>query len=237
MRRHGLRTFTRVILSAAAVCGALADPARADAPPFGCRPCRAPHAAALLVGLPLEDYLPRTLTRLWIERSTLSVQALHHARTGEDVRVVVRFPRSVAELRQELQELADTCFRVEYLGIVSHGNEGYLQIGGEGVSARNVEVAFGGGLACVMAEGATVELEGCNVGRGCRGADFMLAVAERLLPRGGKVVAPEHYVYGNAFLGLAPRSLFAERELVVEGKTALPRFTRGSDRGAACAPR
>jgi hypothetical protein len=188
-----------------------------------------------MIGLPSEDDRIGPQTRLWIEKHSLAAQQLHRQRTGETIRVVTQYPANIAEFRKNVQQLADDCMRIESLGIMSHGNVGYLLIGSDGVSVRNLEEAFGHGLHCIMSPNASIEIGGCNVGRGCRGGEFMLAAADLLLPGGGKIVAPEHYVYGNAFLGIAPRSISGERELQVSAGAAPPRWTRGSEPSSECA--
>lgn len=202
-----------------------------------CRPCPSPSNVILMIGLPSENGRVRTMTRLWIEKHARAAQQLHEEHTGETIPVVTRSPANVAEFREEVQQLANDCKRIERLGIMSHGNVGYLLIGGDGVAKRNVDDAFGRGMSCAMAPNASVEMAGCNVGRGCRGAEFMLAVADRLLPDGGSVVAPEHYVYGNALLGIAPQSILGDRELKVGAGASLARWTRGSQPGSECGNR
>lgn len=190
-----------------------------------------------MVGLSGQDPRATTLTRLWLEKHAREAQRRYHELTGRSVRVVTQYPANLAEFRTEIQRLADSCARIEALGIMSHGNVGYLQIGRDGVSERNIEDAFGRGLGCAISANATVEISGCNVGRGHRGADFMLAAATRLLPKGGTLFAPQYYVYGNAFLGLAPQSIFGDRELQVDAGATHPRWIKGGEPCPRCALR
>lgn len=203
-------------------------------PAIGCRPCQTSSEVMLMIGPPSEDYQVRTLTRLWVEKHSQLSQRYQRERIGEIIGVVIRHPANIAEFRKQVQEIADDCKRIRSLGIVSHGNVGYLQIGSDGIIAHNIDKAFGHGFNCVMSQNATVEFSGCNVGRGCKGADFMLQTAIRLLPQGGKVVAPEYYVFGNAFLRVAPQSIFGNRELQVGDSASHPRWTKGTDPGLEC---
>jgi Domain of unknown function (DUF4347) len=226
-----------LIVTAVGRCGPVVEPATRSTLPIQCRPCESSSNVILMIGLPSEDDRVRKQTRLWMEERSRAAQQFHKERTGETMRVVTRYPANIAEFRKEVLQMADDCMRIVSLGIMSHGNVGYLQIGGDGVTVRNIDEAFGHGLDCVMSTDASVEIAGCNVGRGCSGADFMLAAASQLLPRGGRIVAPEHYVYGNAFLGLTPRSILGDRELQVSADGSRPRWTRGSERGSECAAR
>lgn len=208
--------------------------ARAAALPIACRSCAASTEVILMIGLPSQDYSVRTLTRLWMEKHALAAQRRHRELTGETLRVVTRYPANLAEFRREVQQMADHCTRIKFLGIMSHGNTGYFQVGADGVGMRNIDDAFGRGLGCAMSPDASIEIAGCNVGRGFRGACLMLAAASRLLPGGGRIVAPESYVYGNALLGITPQSIFGDRELQVSAGAVRPRWTKGSVPGSAC---
>ena len=236
MNRH--RLGIAFLVAAAAASHSLAVGLRAEGePPINCRPCGSSGDVVLMIGLPFEDYRARTETRLWIEKHSVEAQRRLGGRPGQTVRVVTQYPASVAEFRREVQRLADRCERIAYLGIISHGNAGYLQIGRDGVTGRNMEDAFGRGLGCVMAPDASVEIAGCNIGRGCSGAGFMLAAARLLLLRGGTITAPDSYVYGNAFLGVTPRPIRGDRELQVSAGALHPRWTKGSERGPECGSR
>lgn len=221
-----------LIVASAASYGLTIEPSTSGTLPISCRPCQSSSDVVLMIGLPSEDYRVKTLTRLWIEKHSLAAQRLHRERTGETIRIVTRYPANVAEFRTEVQRFADTCTRIVSLGIMSHGNVGYLQIGSDGVSVHNIDDVFGHGLNCVMSPDASVEIGGCNVGRGCSGGDFMLAAASRLLLRGGRIVAPENYVFGIAFLGITPQSILGDRELQVG--VGAPRWTKGTDWDTEC---
>ena len=99
------------------------------------------------------------------------------------------------EIRQKVIEIANRCKRIKFLFIASHGANGLVAIGDETLDSSNVSSVLGG-LDCAMAKGAAVEFGGCNVGRGCRGDDFMVETARLLLPKGGSVKAPTHYATG-----------------------------------------
>jgi hypothetical protein len=224
--------FVLLIVAAAAGYGLIIEPATAGTPPISCRPCQSSSDVVLMIGLPSEDHGVKTLTRLWIEKHSLAAQRLYRERTGETIRILMRYPANIAEFRTEVQLLADTCTRIAMLGIMSHGNVGYLQIGSDGVSVHNIDEAFGHGLNCIMSPEASVEIGGCNVGRGCSGGDFMLAVANRLLLKGGRIVAPESYVFGNALFGITPQSILGDRELRVG--VGAPQWTKGTDWDTGC---
>jgi Domain of unknown function (DUF4347) len=224
-----------LIFVVATSCSLIAQPALAGTAAFNCPPCPTLNHVVLMIGLPSNDSEARNQTQLWIAKHSLAAQQLHRQRTGETIPTITKYPANVADFRRDLQQIAIACMRVEALGIMSHGNIGYLLIGTDGVNEHNLDDVFGHGLGCVMSPQASIEFAGCNVGRGCRGADFMRAVADRLLPQGGTVTAPEQYVFGSAILGIAPRSIWGDRELQVTRAGSPPRWTRGAEPGPECA--
>jgi len=232
---HAARASTAATLVLAALLAAPAGPATAETLPISCRPCRSATDVILMVGLPSEDYRVKILTQLWIEKHSLAAQQHNQERAGEKPRIVTRLPADLSELRREVQQIADGCARIKYLGIISHGNVGYLQIGRDGVTVRGMDAAFGYGFGCAMSPNASVEIAGCNIGRGCSGAEFMSAAATRLLPEGGRIIASQYYVFGNAFFGVTPRSIGGERELQVGVGGAEPRWPNGAEPSSECA--
>jgi len=227
-------SFVALLVGLSFTCASTISLAAANQLPIHCRPCTSVADSILMIGSPSDDERARTMTRLWIEKHVVAAEQEQANRTGKPVRVVTRYPLSIAELRSEVQQLADQCVRIVSLGMMSHGNLGYFEIGADGVSVQNVEDAFGHGFGCAMAADASVHIGGCNVGRSCRGASFMLSAARLLLPKGGRMVAPESYVYGNAIFGIAPRSLFRERELKVEVGASHPQWLHGDQLGPDC---
>ncbi len=56
--------------------------------------------------------------------------------------------------------------------------------------------------SCIMEEDATVEYLGCNTGNGCSGRIGMLTLAQQLLKKGGKVIAPSSYYAAMTYFNL-----------------------------------
>ena len=162
-----------LIFVVATRCSLIAQPALAGTAAFNCPPCPTLNHVVLMIGLPSDDSEARNQTQLWIAKHSLAAQQLHRQRTGETIPTITKYPANVADFRRDLQQIAIACMRVEALGIMSHGNIGYLLIGTDGVNEHNLDDVFGHGLGCVMSPQASIEFAGCNVGRGCRGADFM----------------------------------------------------------------
>ena len=233
MSRHSL-CIVLLTIAAASGRGLFVSDAVAAPTVISCRPCPLAANVILMIGLPSSDHRASKMTQLWMERHSLMAQQRQREGTGETIPVITSYPADIDDFRQQVQRIADQCMRVASLGIMSHGNLGYLQIGSDGVSVRNIDDAFGHGLGCVMSPRAFVEIGGCNVGRGCRGSNFMLAAASRLLQGGGRIVAPESYVYGNAFLGIAPRSILGDRVLELDAAASGPRWIRGGEPGFEC---
>jgi Domain of unknown function (DUF4347) len=234
MSRYQFR-IACLTLATVAIHVSVVQPVVAQTVPVQCRPCPGTTDVVLMIGLPTGNNRAQTMTQLWIQKHSLAAQQRYKGRTGQTVSVITQYPANISEFRRGMQHIADQCQRIVSLGIMSHGNLGYLLIGSDGVGVHNIDDAFGHGLSCAMAPGASVEVAGCNVGRSCRGADFMLAAASRLLPAGGSIIAPEYYVYGNAYLKLAPESLLGDRELQVDSGGSRPRWIRGSVPGPECA--
>lgn len=224
-----------LIAVALAAFGPIVEPVEAASPPIRCRPCLSPRNVIFMIGLPSQDDHVQLLTRLWIEKHSLAARNSSTQRIADTMQLIVRFPGNLSEFRNEIQKLADGCMRIATLGIISHGNAGYLLIGSDGISIDNLDDAFGNGLSCAMAPDASVDIGGCNVGRGCSGANFMVAAATRLLRAGGRILAPESYVYGNAWLRIAPQSIFGDRVLQVSAGGSQSRWIQGAEGSASCA--
>lgn len=99
---------------------------------------------------------------------------------------------SPEKLQSLVRETAAQCKRIKFLAIDSHGDLGYLSFGDSGLSVLNIDTALWG-MDCAMAPDARIALSGCNVGRGCRGEDFLEAMASHLLTKGGSVHAATDY--------------------------------------------
>jgi hypothetical protein len=231
---HQYRLIIAHFIVAVAGVVSMPDPAMAGTPQISCRPCNSVSEIVLMVGPHAGDYRAQILARLWIEKHSLMLQRRNREGPEGSLRVVTRYPASMADFRREIQQLADDCLRIKSLGIVGHGNVGYLRLGTDGVALETLSDAFGNGLDCAISPDAFVEMMVCNLGRGCRGAHFMVAAASHLLRKGGRIIAPDHYVFGNAFFGVAPRSILGVRELQVGADLSHPRWTQGSDWDPEC---
>jgi len=183
--------------------------------PIRCGECPSIRDVMLLVGPMPEGARQKTATRAWISETRAAARGKMPA--------IARSVADAGDFRHLVQALADSCLRVKFLGILGHGSIGYLQLGHEGVSLENMTSVFGNGMHCAMSPDASIAIVACNVGRGYRGARFLLGMAGELLQKGGVVRAPQDYVFGNALFGAAPRPLRGGyRELRVDPRAGHP---------------
>ncbi len=106
---------------------------------------------------------------------------------GADARRVTI--NDISKLEDEFRNSLRSCERIKILRLNGHGAPGVTAAGGLETS-RLHRLKH---LNCVMAEDATIDLLGCNTGRGCLGQLFMYKVAESLLPKSGEVIGTTFY--------------------------------------------
>lgn len=138
-----------------------------------------------------------------------------------------------------LRRTARRCLRIKHMSISSHGNLGYLSLGGTGISTANLESLIPADAACVMAPNARIDIGGCNVGRGCRGEDFLTVMAARMLRNGGGTIRAATSYTSTVAPGTIPHhSLnFQYQALTVDSALANPRWERTPQTTEACQER
>lgn len=111
----------------------------------------------------------------------------HNNCEGEGRRdIVVSSPSGLKDI---FREALAKCERIKDLRFTGHGAPGYTAAGR--VTTANVSSLRE--LNCAMAPLATIDILGCNTGRGCMGQLFMYTVAKNLLPQGGDVIGTTYY--------------------------------------------
>lgn len=127
-------------------------------------------------------------------------------------------PRKIEEFESVFRKLASECKKIKTLRFFGHGAPGYHGAGG-GMNTKDVL-----GLEkynCLMADGAHINLLGCNTGKGCHGEMMMYALASTLLPKGGSVSAPSTYAF-SVFGTPAVSQNFSDRTLKFDPKDKPP---------------
>ena len=146
-----------------------------------------------------------------------SSQAFHKVAPGTKDLGMKLVSNTLFELPAYLQALANSCKRIKRLDISSHGSQGSADLDDDSVfrlDLVSLRVAYTG-LDCAMAPQAEIHFDGCNVGRGCRGEDFLMGLAQILLPKGGSIEAPMNYAVAGRLVPLAPISLSGTQALTI----------------------
>lgn len=210
--------------------------AEPEGPPTDCHKCESINEVILFVGPVPNEARDRIATNLWMREMTTYVRRKYGNGESSAMPVIEQSVADTEDFRNMIQSLVDSCRRIKFLALLGHGSTGYLQLGHEGVSVENIASVFGNGMQCAMAQDAFVSIWACNVGRGCRGAQFMRRLAAELLPKGGALSAPEDYVVENALFGVAARSVYGRyRELYIDRTGLHSWWVRGTNLDPACA--
>ena len=151
-----------------------------------------------------------------------------HSESDDYVPLVVSNP---LQIRDAIEQIARKCQKLKFLGIYSDGAPGYSRIG-DPLDVNNVKQVFGG-LSCAMAKDAKVDLSGSQIGRSCRGEDFLMSVGKELLAKnGGSVQAATSYVHGPI---IAPFSInFDYQYLYLEPGLTNPRWDNTARTQSEC---
>lgn len=101
---------------------------------------------------------------------------------------------SIQSLRATILHLNSECYKIKKLVIQSHGDAGHihLQDKNPGITSMNLDEL--NGLSCAFAKDAEIIFEGCSIGNGIVGEDFLRGFGRRLLwENGGSVTAANYY--------------------------------------------
>jgi len=129
------------------------------------------------------------------------------------------------------------CGRIKFMAVFSHGAAGAIAINHQTFNSANAGLILSD-LGCAMAPDAAIELAGCNVALGCRGEDLLVAMAQNLLPAGGRIRGAQQYVVSFGPGLIAARSVGGSyQELRVGAGLSNPRFSSAPQTQEACIDR
>lgn len=162
------------------------------------------------------------------EMSKPGAEAFHEVAPGsrDESPLVVS---TIGELATEMQRLANQCKRIKRLDIYGHGSPGTMALGSDDEPSTFDIVSLLyelKGMDCAMAAGAEIHFAGCNTGKGCRGENFMMAVARTLLNKGGAVHAAPAIVNSLKYTPVAPRAIGGNQVLMVDAELKNPRWAK-----------
>jgi hypothetical protein len=135
--------------------------------------------------------------------------------------------------RDRMIALSRECKVAQVISVASHGSVGRLHFGSDRLDLNGLKNWRG--LSCAVAPNARISLAGCEVGRGCRGHDFMLGLADALLRgKGGQVQAHNHLAVAGARV-MRTRSIDGQvNRLTVNSSFGESRFEPPAPRAQAC---
>lgn len=91
-------------------------------------------------------------------------------------------------VRTEIEKAYQKCILIKDLRILAHGKPGAMGVGNEVLNEFTAQQFFGN-LDHAFSKDANIDMDGCNVGKGCEGSNLMKKIADLTLTKGGKVRA------------------------------------------------